>query len=116
GDPLDITGLAADPRDPATVYATTLGKGASLFRSRDGGTTWSSVGDGLPGEYGPIVTMLTPAPVSPGRLYAGLAYGDGIYATNGRGTHWRLLPGNLPGYVTSIVVDPRRAGTLYAGT
>src|SRR4051812_16183038 len=40
------TALAVDPTTPTTVYAGTSGGG--LFKSTDGGVTWSAINGGVP--------------------------------------------------------------------
>src|SRR6476646_11238456 len=61
------TDLAIDPRDPQTLFAATYqrqrkawgfnggGPGGGIYRSRDGGATWSKLANGLPsGDKGRI--------------------------------------------------------------
>jgi photosystem II stability/assembly factor-like uncharacterized protein len=44
----NVYSLAADVRDPLTVYASTINHG--VFRSRNGGFTWESINEGLPND------------------------------------------------------------------
>jgi len=58
--------ITADPRRPSTLYA---GAATGIYRTRDGGETWSLLGSGsLPAGAAPILTAVDPA--APGSLYA----------------------------------------------
>jgi hypothetical protein len=50
------------------VYASTFADG--VWRSTDGGRSWTEVSEGLPGTS---VPLLAPDPLVPGRIYAGTA-------------------------------------------
>lgn len=50
----NVISLAADARDPLTVYASTIDHG--VFRSRNGGFTWESISEGLPDEPAYLAT------------------------------------------------------------
>jgi photosystem II stability/assembly factor-like uncharacterized protein len=79
--------LAVDPTDAQTLYAVTgpnelpTPLGDSLFKSRDGGATWSRADRGLPPG---IISSLLIEPNSPQIVYAGLAHG-GLYKTTSGG-------------------------------
>ena len=76
-----------DPSDPNTIYATLWQQqqsfiegqgfgnaGMGIFKSTDGGTTWTQLSDGLP----PILQAnIAIAPSEPGTLYAVVAPGTG---------------------------------------
>jgi photosystem II stability/assembly factor-like uncharacterized protein len=82
----DIAGavdLSIDPQDPRRVFATTWerirmpseriygGPGSGLWRSTDGGTTWTRLAGGLPGpETEPSRIGVAIAPSAPGIVYA----------------------------------------------
>src|SRR5205807_3893879 len=65
--------LAIDPQTPATLYVGTRADG--VFRSTDGGESWSAVSAGLPNLP---VTALAIDPQTPTILYAGTERG-GVY-------------------------------------
>lgn len=68
----------------------------------------------LPGAE---VKSLAAEPRSPGLFYAGTALG-GVYRSTDGGRSWSAPPGGapFPGYsVTSLVPDPQRVGTVWAG-
>lgn len=52
GRALGVNALAADPADPSTVFAAT---DAGVFRTRDLGTTWAPVNEGLPNA--PVIDL-----------------------------------------------------------
>jgi len=103
--------LACDPADPRTVYATLWsarqgpwengqweGPGSGMFKSTDGGSTWRSIGEGLPSfDQGLGRIGLCVAPSRPGRLYALVEahpeYG-GLYRSEDAGEHWRRTSGD----------------------
>jgi photosystem II stability/assembly factor-like uncharacterized protein len=76
-----IRDVAVDPRDPGTVYVTSVdesydlscGKGA--FVSRDGGRTWQAMNDGITNLN---VENLVLDPNQPDRMYAGTG-GNGFF-------------------------------------
>jgi hypothetical protein len=69
---------------------------AYIYRTHDGGTTWTQVANGIPD--GSFVNVVREDPVVPGLLYAGTE--KGVYVSFDDGAHWQALQRNLP--VTSI--------------
>ena len=70
-----FTGVVFQPAAPGTVYAGS--NGAGVFRSTDGGATFTAVNSGLD----PGVTALAIDPATATRVYAGSAVG-GFYKTS----------------------------------
>jgi photosystem II stability/assembly factor-like uncharacterized protein len=70
---LRVSALAMDPRNPNTLYAGTGGGG--VFRSANGGTSWSPVNNGLNNLF---VNALAMDPANPNTLYAGTG-GGGVF-------------------------------------
>ena len=116
------THLLLDPRSPAgarTLYACLFGHG--VYKSTDGGSTWTSQNSGLP-EH-PFAWRLTQAPG--GRLYLVVArrsergrLGDAddgaVYASDDGAGHWTRLP--LPTGTNgpnALSVDSRDERRLY---
>jgi len=112
-----VTALAVDPVDSRIVYATTQ-KGEGVFKSRDGGQTWSPSGAGLPKIPGNNVFCLAIDPRRPTILYLG-TLNFGIYKSTDGGASWspsqRGLSANLLG-VIALAIDPRAPDTVFAGT
>ena len=83
-----IGALAIDPSTPGTLYAGTQGGGmfrsGGVFKSTDGGATWSAANDGLP--MNAQVQTLAIDPATPRTLYAGTADGSVFRSTNGGAT------------------------------
>jgi photosystem II stability/assembly factor-like uncharacterized protein len=120
-----ISALAVDPHSPQTVFAATRddGGGSLLYKSANGGRTWESLG--LDANR---FDALAIAPGDPQTVYVGT--GDGVFKSTDGGTTWQGANGGLfrnenwytrdhrmyEGYVYSLVVDPRNAETVYAGT
>jgi len=69
----NIYALVVDPVTPTTLYAGTTG---GVFKSINGGQSWSAL---YPGLTNPIVRALAVAPTTPSTIYAGTA-GNGVFA------------------------------------
>ena len=69
-----IVALAVDPAAPATLYAA--GEGGGVFKSADGGASWSRFDAGLTHTD---VAALALDPAAPSRVYAG-TLGGGVFA------------------------------------
>jgi photosystem II stability/assembly factor-like uncharacterized protein len=99
--------LAIDPRNPDILYAamwqhrqkpwhgyqiTSGGPGTGLFKSTDGGETWTRLGNGLPARAGKFAVAVSPA--DPNRLYA-LAEAKpregGLFRSDDAGASWTLV-------------------------
>src|SRR5207245_2023532 len=115
-----IVALAIDPVTPATLYAGTYLGG--VFKSTDGGGSWSAVNSGLPyypsNPYYPEVFALTIDPQTPATLYAGTTLCGSVFKSTDGGGSWSALSTGLPNYANSYVaalaVDPQTPATLYA--
>lgn len=122
--------IAIDPRDPKTLYAamwqyrrkpwsfSSGGPGSGLYRSRDGGTTWTRLTNGLPtGDLGRIGIAVSPA--RPSRVYAFVeAKKSSIYRSDDHGDTWIATSSN-PGYTTRpfyfahMIADPLDPNRVY---
>jgi len=101
--------VAVDPQDPQRVYVA--GTGGKLFRSDDGGQTWTSANRGLP----LIDVQALACDPRTGDLYAALER-DGVYRSSDQGANWRkvsLKP--LPHQFLDMEIDPATA-ELYLAT
>jgi photosystem II stability/assembly factor-like uncharacterized protein len=86
--------LAIDSTAPATLYAAVRpGAAALLWKSLDGGTTWSPAAQGLPAAA--QVAALVLDPIRPSNLYA--ATDQGVFATGDGAATWAPLSQGLEG-------------------
>ncbi|HEY3222058.1 MAG TPA: hypothetical protein VGJ80_15105 [Gemmatimonadales bacterium] len=132
-----------DPSNPSTVYATlwqqqqTFWEAASfgpdstwagaggIYKSTDGGTTWTQLAGGLP----PVLEAnIAIAPSNPQVIYAMVASVNpaggsgpvGFYKSSDGGAHWTLrtrIPGSSAtlGDTTAATADPRSLGRIGGG-
>ena len=126
---IDVT---FDPNDPGIVYAalwqarrqpwnfSSGGPGSGLYRSTDGGVTWTRLtGNGLPeGILGRIHVSVSPADSK--RVYAMIeAHQGGLYRSDDGGVHWARVSddGRLTQrawYFSTVLADPKHVDTVYA--
>lgn len=130
----DSTGASCvkmDPSNPSILYAalwqayrngysmSSGGPGCGLYKSTDGGDTWTSLNEkpGMPkGLLGKIGIAVSPA--NPNRLYAMIENAKGgLYRSNDGGASWQLIneDKNLwqrPWYYMMIAADPQNVDGL----
>lgn len=124
--------VAFDPHNSAIVYAalwqarrlpwnfSSGGPGSGLYRSRDGGLSWTRLtGGGLPtGILGRIHVSVSGADSN--RIYAMIeAHDGGLYRSDDAGVHWMRInsDGRLTQrawYFSTILADPKHVDTIYA--
>jgi photosystem II stability/assembly factor-like uncharacterized protein len=82
-----IRALAIDPHTPTTLYAGVRGAPGGVFKSTDGGASWSAVNTGLPDPSATDLAVFSLAidPQTPTTLYAGTWFGV-FKSTDGGGT------------------------------
>jgi photosystem II stability/assembly factor-like uncharacterized protein len=105
-------------RPPWSTYAPIDGPGGGLFRSQDGGKTWSRLnGNGLPAEdWGRIGIDVAP---DGKRVYALIqAKKAGLYRSDDGGDTWVLENADLrltsrAWYFNRITIDPQNSDVIY---
>src|SRR5581483_6386903 len=106
-------------RPPWSVYAPSEGQGSGLFRSRDGGKTWSQLlGHGLPeGKWGRAGVTVSPEGQ---RVYVLIdaAKESGLYRSDDGGDTWTLANSDsrLTGrawYFSCPTIDPNDPDVVY---
>jgi len=102
--------LALHPSDPLTLLAAT--SDAGLYRSTDGGQSWSPSNDGIESIQTHQVVF---APSDPNIAY--LTTHDGIYRSDDNGKTWARHDNGLTyTFTNAIAVDPTNADVAYVGT
>jgi photosystem II stability/assembly factor-like uncharacterized protein len=128
--------VTIDPKKSNTVYAALWagrqgpwengawnGPESGLFKSTDGGNTWTKLTNGLPTtQQGLSRIGFGIAPSDPNRIYASVdaASLSGIYRSDDAGASWRRIQtdSRLFGRGTDfaeIKVDPKNADIVYSG-
>jgi hypothetical protein len=111
-----VAGVAADPGRPEVAWAAWAGPGGGrVWRSEDGGASWTDRGRGLPEVP---VAAVAPDPERPGTVLA--ATDAGVWWSGDDGERWRPLGRGLPhAPVLALAVRPGerlvRAGLLGRG-
>ena len=119
--------LVLDPSDPDVMYAATHqrerraynyvggGPGSGIWKSTDGGESWTRLTKGLPtSDMGRI--GLDVAASHPSTVYAVVEGSEqGVYRTDNGGESWRKMSdiASIPWYFGEIRVDPTDAETVY---
>ncbi len=130
--------LAMDPQHPDTLYAAlwqtrrppwntyppSNGPGSGVYKTTDGGSTWTQLTNGLPAKFGRV--GLAVAPSNPSRVYAqvdaatDIAQG-GVYRSDDAGATWTHMDGGAAQrriwergwYFSGITVDTKNADAVY---
>lgn len=102
--------LVIDPANTNIIYAA--GTDGSVFKSINGGTSWTELNNGLPSAF---VSVLVIDPANTNTIYAGTGKGVFFKSTDG-GASWSPLNNGLPDrYGYALVIDA--SGTfLHVGT
>lgn len=133
-DDTGCTGLALDPKDPKIIYASMWqyrrkpwafesgGPGSGLFKSTDGGATWTKLSEGtnrgLPaGDLGRIALAISPS--NPKVVYANVeAKESALFRSDDGGETW--IRGHSgantiirPFYFGALFVDPKDPMRVY---
>lgn len=109
-----VAALAVDPADAQAVYAGTSRDG--VFKSLDGGLTWSAANRGLP-DLDVVALAIDPHRAS--TVYAAALSAVYVSADGGAGWSASALTAGGPASddtLVSVAADPRTAGVVYAGT
>ncbi len=110
--------LWATRRPPWYIYNPSMGPGAGIFKSTDGGTTWQQLTAGLPAE-GVGRIGIAVAPTNASRVYAVVDARDGgLYRSDDSGANWSKISGDnrvwgRGWYFGKVVVDSKNADIVY---
>lgn len=123
--------LSMDKTNPRILYAATWqhrrypwkvesgGAGCSIWKSTDGGDTWTKINEGLPKLMGKIGVSVSPA--NPNRVFAIVEAEkgkDGLYRSDDGGKKWNHLSSdqNITSrswYYMEVFADPQNADVVY---
>ena len=129
-DTAGVSQLSMDPSNPRIIYAAywdhqrlpweirSGGPGSGIYKTTDGGDTWTKLTDGLPtGIMGKIGIAVSPA--DPQRVWANIeADKGGVYRSDNGGRTWTRTSGNRvtrarAWYYTQVTADPQNPNTVY---
>jgi photosystem II stability/assembly factor-like uncharacterized protein len=105
------------PGDPLTYYIGASSGG--VWKSADGGTTWTPVFDGQPAQS---IGALAVAPSDPNVVWAGtgeafirsnVSIGNGVYKSTDAGKTWKHMGLEKTGRVGRVAIDPRNQDIVF---
>ncbi len=109
------TMAAGVPTEPNTFYIGTAGGG--VWKTRDAGRTWRSIGKNLP----PAIGAIAVAPSDPQTIYAGtgqvtprydMSLGRGVFKSTDGGRTWRSVGLRATLTIGRIWIDPHNANVV----
>ena len=108
----DVRALAIDPVTPSTLYAGIWTNAYGVFKSTNGGGSWSPPPTPKEVEY---VRALAIDPRTPSTLYAGSTDLGLLKSTDGGG-RWTKVNSGLPTFpsIHAVAIDPLTPSTVYA--
>lgn len=111
GEPT-VFAIAVNPTNPGIIYLSTRD---TIFKSRDGGQTWTAMRDGL--EQAQVISLAIHPELS-STVYAG-TFATAVYKSSDGGQRWRPANLGLKGHVSvvnAIAIHPKDHNTIYIGT
>lgn len=121
--------LSMDPSNPRILYAAfwdhqrqpwyvrSGGAGSGIWKSSDGGDTWTRLTQGLPALMGKIGVNVSPA--NPDRVFAIVeADNGGLFRSDDAGRTWRRLSGDRliqtrSWYYMKVIADPKNENVVW---
>jgi Sortilin, neurotensin receptor 3, len=118
-----LTTIAIHPTNPQIIYVGSPGElgqeGCGIWKTTDGGTTWTPIGDSLPTL---AVAAITLDPTNPDRVYIATA-DKGVFRSDDAGQTWINLSAPLKvrtntrdGDRTALLINPANPSVLYLST
>jgi len=116
-----LTTIAVNPVNPQIIYAASAGQlgheGAGVWKTTDGGYSWTPVADDLPTLS---VAALAIDPTDPNHVFAATT-DEGLFHSVDAGAHWVQLDSHLrlrsntgDGDWAVLLIDPDDPGVLFA--
>ena len=115
-DGMPIWSIAIDPVDTETIFVGI--KPAALFRSKDGGQSWTKLGVQMAQECHigpPMVTMLMVDPQDHRTVWAGVEV-DGVYRSLDGGDSWTHVQGGVHPDIHGMAISPGQPRRVLAST
>ncbi|SVA55323.1 uncharacterized protein METZ01_LOCUS108177 [marine metagenome] len=130
---IHLHGLAVNPKnideifvgsvsDPS-VFTDVALRGVHLFKSKDGGETWITIGEGLPFTSNSSIRDIQISPSEPNIIYLGLSEmeaedGNGIWKSIDGGDKWVRANNGMPdsNSVQALYIHPDDGNLVIAGT
>jgi len=113
---VQLIAVDASPHSPAILYAldnvSSSGLG-SVFRSADGGGTWSPADPSLPAND--TIQSIAVNPTTPSTVYA-TSTTTGLHTSQDSGQTWVTTSRQLSGVLSRVAVAPSAPQTVYAGS
>ncbi|MER3375960.1 MAG: glycosyl hydrolase [Allomuricauda sp.] len=125
--------LSMDAQNPLVLYAAMWehqrkpnmvisgGEGSGLYKSSNGGDTWTALSEGLPKEKGKMAIAVSPA--NSNKVYALIesdsnADKGGLFVSNDAGKTWSMISGDnrlvqRAWYYIEVFADPNDEDTVY---
>lgn len=109
--------LSVAPSNEKYIY---MGTYVKIFRTSNGGTTWTDIGAGSPIGDTAALTSICVHPTTPKWAwvtYAGFSAGQKVYKTTDAGATWTNVSGSLPNVSVNCAVYQKGSNDgIYAGT
>jgi len=107
-----VEALAIDPRDSSVIYAGTAAAPFGVYKSTNGGASWSAASFGLPAQHDIISLAIDPQNTS--TVYAG-SEGGGLYKSVDGGATWSAANTGMRPFSSDLplLIDPKNPTTLY---
>jgi sortilin (neurotensin receptor 3) len=118
-----LTTMAIHPTNPQIIYVGSPGElgheGCGIWKTTDGGTTWTPVGDSLPTL---AVAAIAIDPTHPDRVYVATS-DHGIFRSDDAGQSWANISGpqkirtnTTDGDRTALLINPLSPNVIYLTT
>ncbi len=113
GPNVDIRSLAIDPTNPNIIY---VGSRFGVFKTVDGGESWSAAGLGNLSVEALAVDFVNPNTVFAGTYAGGNCFQTPLFKSTDGGETWSNQSTLVDCDISMIVMDPTSPNTLYAGS
>jgi hypothetical protein len=114
----NFSSVVFDPANPTILYAGSTGgqvEAAGLFKSIDGGNSWTAINSGIMAVSFIDVAGLAIDPLASSTLYASVSVGGsgtGLYKSGNGGGNWTQVQAGIDG---PVAIDPQNPSIVYLG-